>query len=113
MSHFMRHGLGDHTYTIAEAAREYVSAQTFRCCPHCADDQPHIEKDTHKLPCTLCYGDVERHTAAIAEKAREYRDIVGRLADDASPAAYDAADDAQDRLFAAVDAERADKEYKP
>ena len=50
------------------------------------------------------------HTAAIAEKAREYRDIVGRLADDASPAAYDAADDAQDHLFAAVDAERAERE---
>ena len=49
-----------------------MSAQTFRCCPHCADDQPHIEKDTHELPCTLCYGDVERHTAAIAEAAREY-----------------------------------------
>ena len=45
----------------------------------------------------------------IAEAAREYRDIVGRLADDASPAAYDAADDAQDRMFAAVDAERAER----
>lgn len=37
-----------------------------------ADDKPHIEKDTRKVPCTLCYGDVERHTAAITEAAREY-----------------------------------------
>ena len=49
-----------------------MSPQTFRCCPHCTDDQPHIEQDTHEVPCTLCYGDVERHTAAIAEAAREY-----------------------------------------
>lgn len=26
----------------------------YPCCPHCVDDQPHIEADTHDLPCTLC-----------------------------------------------------------
>ena len=65
---------------------------------------------TAERHCGCLAGAPTDHTAAIAEKAREYRDIVGRLADDASPAAYDAADDAQDRLFAAVDAERAERE---
>ena len=87
--------------------RAVVSAQAFRCCPHCADDQPHIEKDTHELPCTLCYGDMERHTAAIAEKAREWRDT---LDPSASMADHVAAGDA---LIAAVDAERVEREGKP
>ena len=74
---------------------------------------PKSARGEDRFVCALC-GDFDEWAAveallaaeAIAEKAREYRDIVGRLADDASPAAYDAADDAQDHLFAAVDAER-------
>ena len=81
-----------------------MSKHTFRCCPHCADDQPHIEKDTHELPCTLCYGDVERHTAAIAEAAREWRDTL-----DASVSVADCMA-AGKALIAAVDAERAGRE---
>jgi hypothetical protein len=27
---------------------------TYPCCSHCADDQPHVEKDSHTLPCDLC-----------------------------------------------------------
>ena len=77
-----------------------MSAQTFRCCPHCADDQPHIEKDTHEVPCTLCYGDVERRIAAIAEAAREWR---GTLDPSVSMADHVAAGNA---LVAAVDAEK-------
>ena len=85
-----------------------MSAQTFRCCPHCADDTPHIEKDTHKVPCTLCYGNVERHTAAIAEAAREY--VRCHLACFATGRPY--SDDKWDviaakvALIAAVEAER-------
>lgn len=69
-----------------------------RICPECALDLARQQGRRDDRPID--------HTAAIAEAAREYRDIVGRLADDASSAAYDAADDAQDHLFAAVDAER-------
>lgn len=59
-----------------------MSAQTFRCCPHCADDQPHIEKDTHELPCTLCYGDVERHTAA--HRLHELDQLAAEVAESAA-----------------------------
>jgi hypothetical protein len=31
-----------------------VTGPLYPCCPHCADDQPHIEKDTHELPCDVC-----------------------------------------------------------
>ncbi len=27
---------------------------TYRCCTHCADDLPHIEPNTHDLPCDIC-----------------------------------------------------------
>jgi len=27
--------------------------RTYPCCEHCADDQPHIEADTHDLPCDI------------------------------------------------------------
>ena len=85
-----------------------MSAQTFRCCPHCADDQPHIEKDTHEVPCTLCYGDVERHTAAIAEAAREYVRVRRAHLDHGPLLSQRKA--AHDALIAAVEAERADLE---
>ena len=26
----------------------------YSCCVHCADDQPHIERDTHIVPCDQC-----------------------------------------------------------
>ena len=88
-----------------------MSAQTFRCCPHCADDQPHIEKDTHELPCTLCYGDVEHRTAAIAERAREWRAALNAvqapgITTTEESRALALLDDAEEALAAAVDAER-------
>jgi hypothetical protein len=28
--------------------------KVYQCCPHCVEDQPHIQKDTHTLPCDVC-----------------------------------------------------------
>jgi hypothetical protein len=41
---------------------------TYRCCPHCADDQPHVEEDSHTLPCDLC-----ARTAITQQVSREHR----------------------------------------
>lgn len=30
-----------------------MSEHRYPCCEHCEDDQPHIEADTHDLPCDI------------------------------------------------------------
>ena len=46
-----------------------MSDHMYKCCEHCADDQPHIEKDTHIVPCELC-----QDTRIIIAKMQAWRD---------------------------------------
>ena len=47
-----------------------MSAHMYKCCEHCADDQPHIERDTHIVPCDPCQ-DARR---IIIAKMQAWRD---------------------------------------
>lgn len=46
---------------------------TWPCCAHCDDDLPHVEKDSHDLPCTRCgQGQPRSIDAAFLESQREF-----------------------------------------
>ena len=65
--------------------------------------------EAHHCGCLATPAPAVDHTQAISEAAREYVRGIGEW--ESGPHLYPIA--AEDALFAAVEAERADKEYKP
>jgi hypothetical protein len=65
----------------APVAWEDERAELFPCCPHCVDDLPHIEKDTHTLSCDVC--DRASEIGRLTAERDAYRARLDKVREDA------------------------------